>query len=406
MGNCTSKQDGEGPKSSRKTRVDQQPPSEAPPDYEAVHNFACSILKKWEKEGQKSKGFNYVIYLGPDELLNEEQRETRRWLMKVINELAKVHQLNVRVKCVGRLDNDDYGAHATEQKEFYKEMLELEHKSALVAKWKNRPASLQPSQSNSPNGYTWAARQSLKSNAQEIDDLISKIGMNNDLDDANVKRLIEPALVAALSQYHKGWKIADYLTDHPESSEDQDSIKAEGISKLQAQFLLQARAACTSLESSEGSIPTIAINFVPPVIPNAVYQNVKRYLQATQRSLKERAASQDPDERQDRQDLFAIQFVSLNINDNGNGRSQWQRLDDGETGAMDIIDHLALNIEKLRSNGISSFFPMKLMLGAVDHELDRRSPKKSPLYGNGHPGLPTYGEMQKCSCNTSKEMFL
>jgi hypothetical protein len=113
-----------------------------------------------------------------------------------------------------------------------------------------------------------------------IDDYRS-LRKSQGLDDADAKSQIGPELVAALSKFNQGWRLDEFLERKTQIFKKAPDVEAEGISKLQAQFFLQARAAYTSLEATEGSVPTVAIHILPDEIPNSIFSNIQDYMTAT-----------------------------------------------------------------------------------------------------------------------------
>jgi hypothetical protein len=102
-----------------------------------------------------------------------------------------------------------------------------------------------------------------------------------------------------------------------------------------------------------------------------------------------------------RQDRYMMQLVSLG-SARGKRGYQWQKLDDKESDAMDIIDHMPLDIDRLLHCGPGPSFGPKLMLGSIDLDMDRslkRKDKSLTLYGEECTRL-TKEEMEKCPCQT------
>jgi hypothetical protein len=207
----------------------------------------------------------------------------------------------------------------------------------------------------------------LKSSEQEIDTVIERIRNSKGLDDADAKSQIEPELVAALSKVNQGWKLDKLLTSKTHIFERAPDVEAEGISKLQAQLFLQARAAYTSLDASEGSVPIVAIHILPDEIPSRVFSNIPDYIAATCVPLIKLVEEAGKTIRQDR---YIMQLISLGTAKCGH---QWQKLDDKKSGGMDIIDHMPLDIDLLLDHGPGPFFALKQMLGLIDPDIDRSS---------------------------------
>jgi hypothetical protein len=175
-------------------------------------------------------------------------------------------------------------------------------------------------------------------------------------------------------------------------------VEAEGILKLQAQFFLQARAAHTSLDASEGSVPTVAIHILPDEIPSSVFSNIRNYMAATCVPLIKLVEEAG---KTVRQDCYTMQLISLGTT-RGKCGHQWQKLDDEKSGGMDIIDHMPLDIDLLLDRGPGPFFGLKLMLGPIDPDIDRSSKRKDRsfmLYGERCTRL-TKAEMENCPCQT------
>jgi hypothetical protein len=164
----------------------------------------------------------------------------------------------------------------------------------------------------------------LKSSGEEIAAVIERIRKSQGLDDIDAKGQIEPELVAALSKFNKVWTLTKFLESKTEIFEKAPDVEAEGISKLQAQFFLQARAAYTSLDAKEGSASTIAIYILPDQIPNNVFSNIQRYMTAICSPL---AKLVEEDSKHVRQDRYTMQLVSLGTA-RGKRGYQWQILDD------------------------------------------------------------------------------
>jgi hypothetical protein len=175
-------------------------------------------------------------------------------------------------------------------------------------------------------------------------------------------------------------------------------VEAEGISKLQAQFFLQARAAYTSLDAPEGSVPTVAIHILPDEIPSSVFSNIRNYMAATCVPLTNLVEEAGKAVRQDR---YTMQLISLGTATGRRG-NQWQKLDDEKSGGIDIIDYMSLDIDLLLACGPGPFFGLKLMLGPIDPDINRSSKRKNSslmLYGEIRTRL-TKGEMENCPYQT------
>ena len=173
-------------------------------------------------------------------------------------------------------------------------------------------------------------------------------------------------------------------------------IEASGISKLKAQFFLHARAAYTSLDTPEGSIPTVAVHILPDEIPDSVFDNIQSYMATTWIPLNKLVEKGGKTTRHDR---YTMQLVSLCTARERLGH-QWQKLDDEKRGGMDIIDHMPLDIDRFLDRGPGPSFCLKLMLGSISADIDRSSKRKDKdhmLYGDGCTSV-TKEEMEECPC--------
>jgi hypothetical protein len=170
---------------------------------------------------------------------------------------------------------------AEREKQFCKDMLATDSKSKLIRRWDERPKGVL--HVHEPEGENQSLlflpiqqrKKTLKSSEQETDTVIERIRNSKGLDDADAKSQIEPELVAAFSKFNQGWKLDKFLTSKTTIFERAPDVEAEGISKLQAQFFLQARAAYTSLDAPEGSVPTVAIHILPDEIPSSIFSNIR-----------------------------------------------------------------------------------------------------------------------------------
>jgi hypothetical protein len=382
-----------------------------PPTYQMEHNASCRILKQWEVDGEKSRGYRYVVYVNNNNLLNKRQQKAQDLILEVIQQYAVIQGLTVWVKCLDYLSGEESDADAEKEKQFCKDMLATDSKSELIRRWDQRPKGVlpvhEPEGEKQPVPFLPVLRveersrqrkKTLKSSEQEIDTVIERIRNSKGLDDADAKSQIEPELVAALSKFNQGWKLDKFLTSKAHIFERALDVEAEGISKLQAQFFLQARAAYTSLDASEGSVPTVAIHILPDEIPSSVFSNIRNYMAATCVPLIKLVEEAGMTVRQDR---YTMQLISLGTARGKRGH-QWQKLDDEKSGGMDIIDHMPLDIDLLLDRGPGPFFALKLMLGPIDPDIDRSSKRKDrslTLYGETCTRL-TKAEMDNCPCQT------
>jgi hypothetical protein len=330
-------------------------------------------------------------------------------VLEVIQQYAAIQGLTVWVKCLDYLAGEESDADAEKEKQFLKDMLATDSKSGLIRTWDARPEGVlhvhktegetQPVPflpSLRGDDRSQQRKKTLKSSEEEIDAAIERIRSSKGLDDADAKSQIEPELVCALSKFNQGWKLDEFLTNKTNIFGNTPNVQAEGISKLQAQFYLQARAAYTSLDASEGSVPTVAMHILPDVIPSSIFNNIRNYLVAMCSPLPRLIAEAGKTVRQDR---YTIQLISLGTS-RGKCGDQWQKLDDEKSGGMDIIDHTPLDIDLLLTNGPGPFFGLKLMLGSVDPDTDRHPRKKDSsrvLYGENCTQL-TKVEMENRPC--------
>jgi len=362
------------------------------------HNMSCRILKPWELEGEKSRGYRYIVYVNNNNLLNKRQQKAQDLILEIIQQYAEIQGLTVWVKCLDYLSEEEPDADAEREKQFCKDMLATDSKSELIRMWDQRSNDILPLPSARGDEQSQQRRKTLKASEQEIHDVIERIRKSQGLDDVDAKSQIEPELVAALSRFNRGWKLDKFLVNKTQIFGKAPDIKAEGISKLQAQFFLQARAAYTSLEAPEGSVPTVAIHILPDEIPSSVFNNVRNYIATTCIPLTKLVEEGGKTVRQDR---YTMQLISL-CTARGKCGPQWQRLDDEKSGGMDIIDYMPLDIDRLLDCGPGPFFGPKLMLGSIDSDIDRSSKRKDRnlmLYGEKCTRLANE-EMEKCPCQT------
>ncbi|CAI6342342.1 unnamed protein product [Periconia digitata] len=404
MGSCNSKAQGRDAIASR-VRSDENFPSSktsyipshiSPPAYPMEHNISCCILRPWELDGEKSRGYRYTVYVNNNNLLNKRQQKAQDLILEYIQLYASIHGLTVWVKCLDYLSEGESDVDAEREKQFCKDMLAIDSRSELIRMWEHRPDDILPLPSMGGDKQSQQRRKTLKSSEQEIHDVIERIRNSRGLDDADAKSQIEPELVAALSRFNRGWKLEKFLVNKTQIFGKAPDIEAEGISKLQAQFFLQARAAYTSLDATEGSVPTVAVHILPDEIPSSVFNNIRNYMATTCTPLTKLVEETGKTVRQDR---YTMQLISL-CTARGKHGHQWQKLDDEKSGGMDIIDHMPLDIERLLSCGPGPFFGPKLMLGSINPDIDRfskRKDTKSALYGEKCTKL-TKEEMEECLC--------
>ena len=360
--------------------------------------MSCRVLRPWERDGGKSRGYRYIVYVNNNNLLDKRQQKAQDLILEIMQQYAAIQGLTVWVKCLDYLSKEESDTVAEREKQFCKDMLATDSKSELIRMWNQRPNDVLPLHSASGDEQSQQPRKTLKSSEQEIHDVIERIRNSKGLDDADAKSQIEPELVAALSRFNRGWKLDKFLVNKTQIFGKASDIEAEGISKLQAQFFLQARAAYTSLDAPEGSIPTVAVHILPDEIPSSVFDNIQSYMATTCIPLNKLVEKGGKTARQDR---YTMQLISL-CTTTGTLGHQWQKLDDGKSGGMDIIDHMPLDIDRLLGRGPGSSFGLKLMLGSINPDIDRSSKRKDRnhmLYGDGCTSL-TKEELEKCPCQT------
>ncbi|PVH90438.1 hypothetical protein DM02DRAFT_502344, partial [Periconia macrospinosa] len=352
------------------------------------HNMSCRVLRQWARNGETSRNFRYVVYVNNNNLLNKRQKHAQDLILEIIQQYAAIQELTVWVKCLDYLLEEESDTDAEREKQFCKDMLATDSKSELIRMWDERPDGVL----DLPDAE--GEKQPLKSSEKEIHDVIEMIRNSKGLDDADAKSQIEPGLVAALSRFNRAWRLDKFLANQTHIFEKASDIEAGGISKLQAQFFLQARAAYASLDATEGSAPTIAVHILPEKISSSALDNIRKYMAATRIPLSKLVEESGKTVRQDR---YTMQLISLGTA-RGKGGHQWQKLDDEKSGGMDIIDHMPLDIDRLLAHDPGPFFGLKLMLGSVDPDIDRSSKRKDrnfALYGENCTRL-TMEEMEKC----------
>lgn len=410
MGVCHSKSDREG--ASQGGPLPTQPARPInPPCYEINHNGSCKALRQWEQNGGTSRNYKYVVYVNNNNLLDKSQKHAQEMILELIQQLSNIHDgLNIWVKCLDYLTATDADPTAEKEKNFCMDMLAANSKAALIQMWNNRPGDVLPIRKSpeedpqislfftSTKGRAQQGQKGLKSSAEEIDITIKRIQEHKELDDSDAKAQIEPQIVASLATFNKAWKLDEFLAKKTEIFSKRSDVEAQGISKLQAQFFLQAQAACTSMEGTEGSIPTIAIHLVPDKIPSTTFDNVKSYVGVTL-NLVRNLLVEAPTKDAERVDRYTMQIVSLGTL--ANGGTQWRKLDDLKQGQMDIIDHLPVNVPKLEDEGFGPFSPQKLLLGSVDSQIDRNAKTKDRTREIYRFGRPTKDFMDTCPCQLS-----
>ncbi|KAK1966804.1 hypothetical protein LY78DRAFT_680657 [Colletotrichum sublineola] len=356
-----------------------------PPRYSSnEHNEACRVLRLWEARGGKSRSFTYVVYVINNNLLDKSQALAQATVLGHMQQLASIHGLRVLVKCLDFLSEHDDDPEAAGEKQLYLDMLAAASKADVVRRWDERPT---PAVHQDPEGGTTAE--------QRITAVIDKIRWNRDIGDVDVKNQIEPEVVAALSRFAKSWQLGEIVASYDRIMNEAPTVMAAGISKLQAQFILQAQVAQASLTSDNGATPTVAISFVPDQIPNVTLINIKKQLKSVFVPLAERVKAS---EKSLRQDLYTMQLVSLGTT-HSKGGQQWRELDDFGQAGMDIVDHLHLDSDQMLLRGPGPLLGHKLMLGSVDPVIDRGRAKGGPqadLYGYGGQVIREY--MDACVC--------
>lgn len=158
--------------------------------------------------------------------------------MEIIQHYAEIQGLTVWVKCLDYLSEEEPDADAEREKQFCKDMLAIDSTSELIRMWDQRSNDTLPLPSARGDEHSQQRRKTLKASEQEIHDVIERIRKSQGLDDADAESQIEPELVAALSRFNRGWKLDKFLVNKTQIFGKAPDIKAEGISKLQAQFFL------------------------------------------------------------------------------------------------------------------------------------------------------------------------
>ncbi|KAH7120652.1 hypothetical protein EDB81DRAFT_914380 [Dactylonectria macrodidyma] len=371
------------------------PQTMKPPSFACFHNESCRILGPWENDWEKSRNYRYVIYYIDNALLPNNKKQAQDRVLEHISQLADVHQLNVWVKCLDYTSKANQGSKAEDAKNLYQNMLEATSRLDLIQLWDTKPDHMETLKAPSN-----LVIQSRPTGREEIDSVIETLRKETGFDDLDAKSQIEPPIVAALSTFNQGWMLKDFLENKQTVFNDLEPVKADGGSKLQAQFFLQCRATFNSLTLDSRAKPTVTINLLPDVIANDVASTIEKHLAVVDIPLKMRV---DEAESATRQDRSGIQLISFG--NNYKGGAQWSRFDDRNKGGMDITDHLHLNIRTLESMGLGPWFGPKAMLGSVDHDVDRASKKQAKsqaLYGTRSSQV-TMTEMERCVCRNSPD---
>ncbi|WQF76877.1 hypothetical protein CDEST_01891 [Colletotrichum destructivum] len=357
-----------------------------PPRYSFnEHNEACRVLRLWEARGGKSRSFTYVVYVINNNLLDKSQALAQARVLGHMQQLASIHGLGVLVKCLDYLSDNDDDPDVAEEKELYLDMLAATSKADVIRRWDERPAP--------------AAHQGFEETTtaeQRISAVIDKVRWNRDIGDVDFKIQIEPEVVAGLSRFAKSWKLGEFVESHDQIMSESPTVVAAGISKLQAQFILQAQVAQASLTSDNGATPTVAISFLPDEIPNVTLINIKKQLKSVFVPLAKRVKES---EKSLRQDLYTMQLVSLGSTYSKGGQ-QWKELDDLGQAGMDIIDHLHLDSGQMLLRGPGPLLGPKLLLGSVDPVIDRgraKGGREADLYGSGGSQVMRE-DMEACVC--------
>lgn len=139
--------------------------------------------------------------------MNKRQQKAQSLILENIQLYAAIQGLTVWVKCLDYLSDEDSDADTEREKQFYKDMLAIDSKSALIRVWEDRPSNILPLPSAGGDKQFQQRRKTLKSSKQEIHDVIEKIKNNKGLDDADTKSQIKPQLIAALSRFNQGWML-------------------------------------------------------------------------------------------------------------------------------------------------------------------------------------------------------
>ena len=342
------------------------------------------------------------------------QEEAQDEILQLMKPIADIQNLKVVVKCLDLLDDSDDNAAAKAQKDFILDMLATDSKTKSIRKWRERGSTIFPVTTPDIDRFPLriptskpihelknklTPNKTLRTLAEAITRVIDKIEKSN-LDDNDDKAQIEPELVAGLSQFTQGWKLDDFLEKKTQIFAKESDVNAQSTSKLLAQFYLQVRAACTSLEDEDGAVPRISVLSLPDIIPRATFTTIQRYMKSAYMPLAQRVKEAG---KEARQDLYTMMLISLGTVEGGANGGQWREMDDQKSGGMDIIDHIWVDIDRLLQDGFGFYFVLKMMLGSIDSSFDRASDPKNKLnngyYGVGAGRFPiTKAGMERCSC--------
>ncbi|KAK0367917.1 hypothetical protein CLIM01_14724 [Colletotrichum limetticola] len=357
-----------------------------PPRYSYnEHNEACRLLRPWAVRGAKSRSFMFVVHVINNSMLDRSQTLAQIRLLSHLQQLAYIHKLQVLVKCLDYLSDTDDDPYAADEKQLYQGMLAARSKTEMIRLWDDRPP---PASSPSPEETTTAEHR--------ISAVIDQVRHSRDVGDVDVKHQVEPEIVAALSRFAKSWSLDDFMDAHEKIMGEPPTLHAAGISKLQAQFILQAQVARASLTSDNGATPTVSVSFLPDNVPNVTLINIKKQWKTLFVPLARRVKES---EKSLRQDLYTMQLVSLG-SAHSNGGQQWKELDELGQAGMDIIDHLHLDAGQVLLRGPGPLLGQKLLLGPVGPVADRakaRRESEAGLYGTGG-SQATCKDMDACVC--------
>ncbi|KAE9571006.1 hypothetical protein CGMCC3_g12953 [Colletotrichum fructicola] len=322
-------------------------------------------------------------------MLDRVQRHAQARLLSHMQQLATIHGLRVLVKCLDYLSAASDDADAEEEKKLYLNMLAARSKAEIIHLWDSRPAA-------GVHQYIEEPRTA----EHRISSVIDSVRWHRDLGDADVHNQVEPEIVAALAAFAKVWNLDEFVETHERITSEPPNLNAAGVSKLQAQFILQAQVAETSLTSDNGATPTISISFVPDGIPNVTLINIKKHWRALFVPLARRVKES---EKSLRQDLFTMQLISLG-SAHGKGGQQWKELDDLGQAGMDVISHLHLDADQILLRGPGPLLGQKMMLGSVAPAIDKNRAKRESeagLYGAGDSQV-TVRDMNACVCQNRR----
>ncbi|KAK1447949.1 hypothetical protein CTAM01_17361, partial [Colletotrichum tamarilloi] len=200
-----------------------------PPGYSYnEHNEACRLLRPWAVRGAKSRSFMFVVHVINNSLLDRSQALAQIRLLSHLQQLAYIHKLQVLVKCLDYLSDTDNDPSAADEKRLYQGMLAARSKTEMIRLWDDRPP---PASSPSPEETTTAEHR--------ISAVIDHVRHSRDVGDVDIKHQVEPEIVVALSRFAKSWSLDDFMDAHEKIMGEPPTLHAAGISKLQAQFILQ-----------------------------------------------------------------------------------------------------------------------------------------------------------------------